>query len=69
MRYEAASSVGSMGISYPELDVSDEPGVATSSPDVQFDMGRLRVDLLGVGARFEGEAVGVPYTCEIDIIG
>ena len=55
MRYEAASSTRS----------TDEFEVYEGATVMQFDGERLRVDLLGVGARCENEMVGVAYPGEI----
>jgi hypothetical protein len=65
MEYEAAPSAVSTDISYSVLDVYDERDFVTSAMDIQFDAERLRVDLLSVGAMFEGAAVGTAYPCEI----
>jgi hypothetical protein len=42
--------------------VYEELGGATV---MQYDVERLRVDLLGVGARCQDDMVGVAYPCEI----
>jgi hypothetical protein len=55
MRYEAASSMRS----------TDGFEVYEGATAMQFDGERLRVDLLGVGARCENEIVGAAYPGEI----
>jgi hypothetical protein len=68
MGYEAAPSAESIGTSYPVLDAYDEQDFATSAMDIHFDTERLRVDLLGMGAMFDGAVVGLAYPCEIVLV-
>jgi hypothetical protein len=60
--YKGAPTASSTDIPYPVLDEQD---FATSAMDIEFDAESMRVDLLGVGAMFEGAAVGMASPCEI----
>jgi hypothetical protein len=57
----AASSVA------PEYDEDETLAALTQAVEIEFDAQNLSMDLLGVGARFEGEAAGSGYVGEIDV--
>jgi hypothetical protein len=70
MADELASSVESVAsLSDASSRVDDERDFTRTRLRVQRDTERFRVDLLSIGANFEGEAVALAYPREIDVRG
>jgi len=65
---ELASSVRSV-VGSCDASRMDDYGPAEPRSRVQSDTERSRVDLLNIGAGFEGEAVALAYPGEIDVRG
>jgi hypothetical protein len=57
-------TTSSVAAEYDEDEVFD---ALTPVVGMEFDAQKSSMDLLGVGAGFEGEAVGFTYVCEIDV--
>jgi len=65
---ELASSVRSV-VGSCDASCMDDHDLAKPRSRVQSDTDRFRVDLLSIGAGFEGEAVALAYPGEIDVRG
>lgn len=66
---ELASSVRSVASSCDASSRMDDYDLAEPRLRVQSDTERFRVDLLSIGAGFEGDAVALAYPGEIDVRG
>lgn len=66
---ELASSVRSVATSSDASSRTDDYDLAEPRSRIQSDTVRFRVDLLSIGACFEGEAVALAYPGEIDVRG